>query len=146
MARSQYKRPESVLVVIYTVSGEVLLLERRRPAGFWQSVTGSLAWNEAPGEAAIREVKEETGLLVEDQLVDCRYSNSYEILPAWRSRYAPGTGFNTEYVFRVELAEIAPIQLSRTEHIRARWLPARQAAERVGSLTNGAAIERYAGA
>ena len=146
MATTRYKRPESVLVVIFAVSGEVLLLERRQPAGFWQSVTGSLAWDEAPRGAAIREVREETGLLVQDRLVDCRYSNRYEILPAWRSRYAPGTGFNTEHVFRVELAEIVPIQLSRTEHIRARWLPARQAAERVGSLTNGAAIERYAGA
>ena len=70
MATTQYKRPESVLVVIYTISGEVLLLERRQPAGFWQSVTGSLAWDEAPREAAIREVSEETGLLEQDRLVE----------------------------------------------------------------------------
>jgi dATP pyrophosphohydrolase len=146
MAGTQYKRPESVLVVIYTVSGEVLLLERRQPAGFWQSVTGSLAWNETPAEAAIREVREETGLLVRDQLVDCGYSNQFEILPAWRSRYAPGVGCNTEYVFRVELAEIAPIQLSRAEHRQADWVPAQQAADRASSRTNRAAIERYASA
>jgi len=146
MATTRYKRPESVLVVIFAVSGEVLLLERRQPAGFWQSVTGSLAWDEAPREAAIREVREETGLLVQDRLVDCRYSNRYEILPAWRSRYAPGTGFNTEHVFRVELTEIAPIQLSRVEHLRADWLPAQQAADRVSSHTNRTAIERYVSA
>jgi len=132
-----------VLVVIYTVSGEVLLLERRRPPGFWQSVTGSLAWDETPAEAAIREVREETGLLVQDQLVDCGYSNRFEILPAWRSRYDPAVGWNTEYVFRVELAEIAPIQLSGVEHLRADWLPARQALDRVSSHTNRTAIERY---
>ena len=38
----RFKRPESILVVIYTRHGDVLLMERTRPAGFWQSVTGSL--------------------------------------------------------------------------------------------------------
>ena len=145
MATKRYKRPESVLVVIYTVGGEVLLLERRQPPGFWQSVTGSLGWNENPREAAIREVQEETGLLIEDRLVDCGYSNRFEILPAWRSRYAPEVGWNTEHVFRVELAEIAPIHLNSEEHLRAEWLPARPAARRVSSHTNRTAIERYVG-
>jgi len=143
MSTNEHKRPESVLVLIYTLSAEVLLLERRQPAGFWQSVTGSLAWKETPGEAAIREVEEETGLLVPDQLVDCDYSNRFEILPAWRSRYAPGVAWNTEHVFRVELAEMVPIRLSRLEHLRFDWLPARQALARVSSHTNRTAIERY---
>ena len=146
MVTSRYKRPESVLVVIYTSSGEVLMLERRQPPGFWQSVTGSLQWNESARQAAIREVREETGLSVEEQLVDCGYSNRFEILPAWRSRYAPGTDWNTEHVFRVEIASIAPIQLNSVEHRRAGWLPARQAADRASSHTNRAAIERYVGA
>ena len=42
----RFKRPESVLVVIYTRSRECLLLERTQPSGFWQSVTGSLRWGE----------------------------------------------------------------------------------------------------
>ncbi|MGW8310783.1 MAG: NUDIX domain-containing protein, partial [Thiogranum sp.] len=46
MVDRSYKRPESVLVVIYTASGEVLMLERQQPAGYWQSVTGSLEWGE----------------------------------------------------------------------------------------------------
>lgn len=38
-----YKRPESVLVVIYAnSSGRVLMLQRRDDPDFWQSVTGSL--------------------------------------------------------------------------------------------------------
>jgi dATP pyrophosphohydrolase len=37
-----FRRPESVLIVIYTAAGEFLLLERRKPPGFWQSVTCSL--------------------------------------------------------------------------------------------------------
>ena len=139
----RYKRPESVLVVVYTVSGRVLVLERRQPSGYWQSVTGSLGWDETPRQAAIREVREETGLSVQHQLVDCGYSNRFAILPAWRSRYAPDIGWNTEYVFRAELAEIAPIDLNEVEHLRADWLPAREAIERVSSHTNRTAIERY---
>lgn len=48
------KRPESVLVVVYTRAGEVLMMERRRPPGWWQSVTGSLEADEMPWEAAVR--------------------------------------------------------------------------------------------
>jgi len=141
-----YKRPESVLVVIYTVSGEVLLLERCRPAGYWQSVTGGLEWGEAARTAAIREVREETGLQVQDILVDCGYSNRFEIVPAWRARYAPDVDWNTEHVFRVELATTDPITINVEEHVQAEWVPAQQAAERVVSHTNRAAIERYASA
>ena len=56
-----FRRPESVLIVIYTAGGEFLLLERRKPPGFWQSVTGSLEWGETIDAAASRELKEETG-------------------------------------------------------------------------------------
>ncbi len=51
-----FRRPESVLIVIYTAGGEFLLMERRRPAGFWQSVTGSLVWGEMADECARREL------------------------------------------------------------------------------------------
>lgn len=139
-----FKRPESVLVVIYTLAGEVLMLERRQPAGYWQSVTGSLEWNEQPNAAAIREVREETGLIVPERLLDCGYSNRFEILPAWRPRYAPDVRWNTEHVFRVELPEVVPIQLNGKEHEQAEWLAAEEALHRVSSHTNRAAIERYA--
>ncbi len=139
----RYKRPESVLVVLYTVNCRVLVLERRQPPGYWQSVTGSLGWEETPRQAAIREVREETGLWVQNQLVDCRYSNRFPILPAWRSRYAPDVGWNTEHVFRVELAEVAPITLHGEEHVRAEWLPVRAALKRVSSHTNRTALARY---
>lgn len=141
-----YKRPESVLVVIYSMTGEVLLLERRQPAGYWQSVTGSLERGESACDAAVREVGEETGLQVQESLVDCAYSNRFEIIPAWRARYAPDVNWNTEHVFRVELASTDPICINAEEHVRAEWVPAQQAAERASSHTNRAAIERYVSA
>ena len=63
MSAARFRRPESVLVVIYTVRFECLLLERVSPRGFWQSVTGTLHWRETPADAAAREVREETGLV-----------------------------------------------------------------------------------
>ena len=57
-----FRRPESVLVVIHTPRRECLLMERVFPRGFWQSVTGTLRWRETPAAAAVREVREETGL------------------------------------------------------------------------------------
>ncbi len=63
--QAEFKRPESVLVVIYTKDGDALLLQRVRPAWpeFWQSVTGSLHWSEqVPLDAARRELHEEAGI------------------------------------------------------------------------------------
>jgi dATP pyrophosphohydrolase len=53
------KLPRSVLVLVHT-SDAVLLLERLQPAGFWQSVTGSLEPGEDWEDAARRELEEET--------------------------------------------------------------------------------------
>ena len=58
----EHRRPLSVLVIVYTKQGEVLLLRRSRPFDFWQSVTGSLQPGESHAEAAERELREETGL------------------------------------------------------------------------------------
>ena len=139
----RYKRPESVLVVIYTVAGDVLLLERRQPAGYWQSVTGSLEYNEAAASAAVREVREETGLDVTDRLIDCGYANRFKIIPAWRARYAPEVDENTEYVFRVAYTERPVVHINSEEHSQFRWLPREAALQYTSSSTNRDAIERF---
>jgi dATP pyrophosphohydrolase len=143
MARTDlpaYKRPESVLVVVYTQGGEVLMLRRRRPAWFWQSVTGSLEPGETPRQAAERELFEETGLCGVGRLVDCHRSVYFPIIPPWRGRYAPGTHLNREHRFRLQLSGRRTVRPNPHEHFEARWLPDNQALRRAGSWTNRQAI------
>lgn len=139
--RRRFKRPESVLVLVAAASGEVLMLERRRPPGFWQSVTGSLDRGEAPPEAAVRELHEETGLEAGDRLEDCRVSRRFEILPEWRERFAPGVATNLEHVFRLILPEPVAVRLDPDEHVDYEWLPPAVAVKRTPSWTNRKAIE-----
>lgn len=134
-----YKRPESVLVVVASRCGQVLVMERTEPRGFWQSVTGSLQQGELPEQAAWRELREETGF-VDGELIDCRRSNRFPILPAWRSRYAPEVSHNTEHLFRFILPTVIDPVLNPAEHVHAEWLPATQAAGKVSSWTNSDAI------
>lgn len=137
-----YKTPVSALVLIHTADLQVLLLERADKAGFWQSVTGSLEDGETPYDAAIREVKEETGLDTRQyDLQDWQLSNVYEIYPHWRHRYAPGVTHNTEHVFGLELPAALPVQLSPAEHVRYEWVDWREAARRVFSWTNVEALK-----
>ena len=145
MNETVFKRPESVLVLVYTAACEVLLLRRVRPASFWQSVTGSLDWDESdPIDTAYRELIEETGIRVETgTIIDCQSTNQFPIKPAWRHRYAPGTRFNIEYVFRLELPERLDIQLNPAEHTEFLWLPRAQAIEKVTSYTNRDAILQF---
>lgn len=136
-----YKQPVSVLVVIYTAALDVLLLERTDHPGYWQSVTGSLERNETLITAAIREVREETGLnATQYSLTDWQTENVYEIYPQWRFRYSPDITHNTEHVFSLELPHILPVQLAPREHARLQWLAWRKAAKKVFSPSNRLAI------
>ena len=137
-----YKIPRSVLVVIHTPQGEVLLIERADHPGYWQSVTGSLdAPNEALTQTAMREVAEETGI-TGGALSDWGLETVYQIYPQWRHRYAPGVTHNTEHVFGLLVPEKLPVKLSPREHLRHAWWPWRDAAVRCFSPSNAEAIRQ----
>ncbi|MCP3869763.1 MAG: dihydroneopterin triphosphate diphosphatase [Gammaproteobacteria bacterium] len=135
-----FKRPESVLVVVYTARGEVLLLRRTHPSRFWQSVTGSLRWGETARHAARRELFEETGLHAGGGLVDCRHRERFPIVPPWRDRYAPSVLYNTEHLFHFKLPARRIVRLNAQEHTAARWIPIRRAVKMATSWTNQEAI------
>lgn len=137
-----FKLPVSVLVVIHTSALEVLLLERARRPGFWQSVTGSLERLDEPyAAAAAREVREETGIdAARGRLEDWNVVNAFEIFAQWRHRYGPGVTHNTEHVFGLELPARVPVTISEAEHTAWRWLAWREAAEQCFSWSNRDAI------
>jgi dATP pyrophosphohydrolase len=139
------KIPESVLVVIHTADGQVLLIERADRPGFWQSVTGSKDELDEPlVGVAWRELAEETGITA-GQLSDWQRRNVYEIYPHWRHRYAPGVTHNTEHVFGLTVPAGVTVTLNPREHLRHQWLPWREAAELCFSPSNAEAIRLLPG-
>ncbi len=143
MTSTLYKIPQSVLVVIYTPSGQVLLI-RRADAGTWQSVTGSKDFlAEDWADTAAREVFEETGIDARHpqcRLQDWQLENVYDIYPAWRWRYHPEVSRNTERVFGLSVPEQTPITLSPSEHTDWQWLHWQAAADHCCSPSNAEAI------
>jgi dihydroneopterin triphosphate diphosphatase len=136
-----FRRPESVLIVIYTAGGDFLLMERVRPPGFWQSVTGSLEWGEMADDAARREVIEETGI-TQGLLRNLQWTQVYEVLPSFGKKYAPGVTRNLEHAFALKLLDRVPVTLSEREHVQFRWVSAADAIGLTSSSTNRTIIEQ----
>lgn len=127
-------------MVVYTRTGKVLLLRRTDDPGFWQSVTGSLLWEEKePRQAAERELQEETGL-APSELQETGWVNRYTILPQWRHRYSPEVNENSEHVFYLALPDVCEIVLNSSEHTEYGWYSFDDAAEKAASWSNREAI------
>ncbi|MGQ0643278.1 MAG: NUDIX domain-containing protein [Gemmatimonadaceae bacterium] len=102
---------------------EVLVMRRAtgmRCAGAWEVVHGRIEAGERPEDAAMREVREETGLEVE-RLYSIRCIAFYVQREA-RVNIAP--------VFAAFAAQPAPLILGE-EHAEGEWLPIAEAAERL---------------
>jgi len=122
-----------VQVVIFAEADhgtEFLLLKRLEShGGFWQPVTGSLEGDETHAQAAVREVREETGIdAAYGDLIDLKLVNVFQIAPQWRAKYAPGVTHNEEVCFalRVEKQEI---RTDPNEHVSWAWADSSRALE-----------------
>ena len=126
--------------------GRVLLTHQDEPWPEFQLPGGGIDPGESPLRALHREVFEETGIRIGgvevpvDNLRDWQLSNSYEIYPVWRHRYAPGVTRNTEHVFGLCVPRDIPITLAPREHLQHRWLPWREAADLCFSPSNAEAL------
>ena len=132
------KRPESVLVLVYTNKLEVLLLKKNGYKDMWQSVTGSLFEHEDAYTAAKRELLEETGIKGDPKNLNT--SSSFEIYQMWIDKYEKGVTHNLEHVFEYKLEDKIDIKLDKNEHNEYLWLTRVKAAEKVFSHTNRQAI------
>ncbi len=143
MSRATSRRPESVLVVVHDGRGRVLLM-RRVDLGFWQSVTGSLQWDENdPREAACRELAEETGIRARPaDLEDWRVEHRFAIAPALAWRFAPGVTHNTEHLYSLMLDHTGQVRLNPSEHDEFGWFEASAALEKAWSWSNRLGIRR----
>ncbi len=137
----EFRRPLSVLVVIYTDDAKILLLKRQKPFEFWQSVTGSLQDGESHAQAACRELDEETGIQVAGNLSYSGTIRTFEIDPRWRYRFAPGTVENVEHEWQLRLPEVVDVMIDANEHSDYQWLPIAAAIDAVWSWTNKEALQ-----
>ncbi len=130
-----------MLVVVYTDDAQVLMLRRRSPFEFWQSVTGSVEPGERLIEAARRELMEETGLCDEGELTDAGISRRFTIDPRWRDRFPAGVTENTEHEWRYRLPEVRDIRINADEHSAYEWMQLDAAVDVVWSWTNREALD-----
>jgi dihydroneopterin triphosphate diphosphatase len=136
----KYRRPESVLIVVYTPRQVLLLKRKKPPVGIWQSITGSLEWGEMPAQAAKRELYEETGIHA-GHLKATGISQRFEIVPESLHRYAAGVRENLEHVYGLSLKTPCEVRLDPEEHEEFQWVNIEEAPAMVWSWSDRQAIE-----
>jgi 8-oxo-dGTP pyrophosphatase MutT (NUDIX family) len=123
-------RGDQEIVVVVRREGQLLVM-RRAPErlGYWSVVAGGVEPEETSWTAAVRELREETGLAA--QVRKLPISLSYSLLddpPAIRARYAPGIERVTVHAFVAD----APAGWEPTldaEHDVYRWCDLDEAVE-----------------
>lgn len=90
---------------------------------FWQGITGGMESGESIEDAAIREVKEESGIEVY-QLTDSSYSYDFPIKEEWKLKYTTNAESIIEHVFYAEVEEFPVLSC---EHQEFGWFSFNQA-------------------
>lgn len=123
------RAPFQVLAIPYRKENEYLFCVFHR-ADFdqWQFVSGGGEDNETPKEAAIREIREETGTFHADvqQLTSMTYIPVYHFSKRYRQNWSKDTYVLPEYHFAFACDK--EIQLSN-EHTEYHWLNYEEASE-----------------
>lgn len=88
--------------------GEVLVIQHRR-LGTWLPVGGELEPGETPLEAAVRELREETGLAGRFGAIDGALDGVPPGLIGYEEHVAGAKGLHLNFVFVAEVAADAPI-------------------------------------
>jgi 8-oxo-dGTP pyrophosphatase MutT (NUDIX family) len=134
-----YRRPDKVIVYLYRRDingGPEYLLLQRAPSGnagsIWQTVVGTVKWEEERVEAARREVYEEIGLTSLRGIMAIGYAFSFPLhLPKnQKSRYAPHVDTIRNTVYAAEVQGTQTLHLSE-EHVAYQWFPYPVALERI---------------
>ena len=118
----------------------------RRGRLLWSLPKGHIEQGETAEETAIREVAEETGIVVgsvevpRERLRAWGFVNVYDIYPQWQHRYAAGVTKNTEHVYGLCVPRTVPVTLAPREHVAHVWLPWQEAVDRCSSASNAEAI------
>ena len=139
------RAPFQVLVFLRRVvdgASEYLLL-KRSDMDVWQGVAGGGEGEETPSEAAIREIFEETGVLVSD-VIDLEFVEMLSALDV-AGYYRWGEEIETipEYAFYVDIASDVAIRISE-EHAEYRWCGLEQALELLEWNSNKRAVRKIA--
>jgi lipoyl(octanoyl) transferase len=120
-------RDVSVHLVSRTPGGPRFLMLRRIPerGGFWQGVSGAPLRGETDTEAAVREVREETGFDVDGRLVALGVSYSYARQPEdagrWEQLYGRGVDAIRVVAFAAEVPDGEEPALDAREHDAFVW-------------------------
>lgn len=133
------RRAESVLVLILRPDGQTLMLERQGWPGFWQSVTGGVEWGEAHQDAAVRELKEETGLTA-TSIASRGIQRRFEIFQQYRYKYSADTRFNLEHEYIAYVDQASIVQIDSREHVDYRWVDLGEAIQLSLSWSNRLAL------
>ena len=163
MNRPPYRRPDKVLVYLYRRASagppldaahqgnretfEYLLLQRQpettNAGGIWQTVVGSVRWQEERIEAARREVFEETGLTLLRGITAIGYAFAFPIRlrKDQESWYAPEVRAIDNTVYAGEVVSARPIRLC-PEHVAYGWFSFAEALQRLHWAEEREALSR----
>jgi 8-oxo-dGTP pyrophosphatase MutT (NUDIX family) len=121
------RRPEEVFILVRRGDEYLVLHRSPRQGSYWHCVAGALEAGESFAEAAVRELREETGLIAEPVDVDLEFVYSLAEEPERLADYEPGT---EEIVVHSFLATAPPGWEPELdwEHDGYRWCRADEAA------------------